>query len=123
MVMAASAPAVCEAEAEGDDADAVPVVVDLLQAASARMAAAPRAPAPSQRRPLRWKSCGAYMVSPLRTALVRRRVVRRGREAGFPPGIVSGGGITELPGRPCWAWPRSPPARRATPPPSASPSP
>src|SRR5260370_34487004 len=101
MVMAASAPAVCEAEAEGDDADAVPVVVDLLQAASARMAAAPRAPAPSQRRPLRWKSCGAYMVSPLRTALVRRRVVRRGREAGVSPGVVLGCGGTGVPRRRC----------------------
>jgi hypothetical protein len=79
MVMAASALAVCEAEAEGDDADAVPVVVDLLQAASARTAAAPRAPAPSQRRPLRWKSCGVYMASPLRTALL--------------VGVLYGGGV------------------------------
>jgi len=56
-VMAASALAVCEAEAEAEGDDAVPVVVDLLQAASARTAAAPRAPAPNQRRAPRFMSC------------------------------------------------------------------
>src|ERR1700704_2455205 len=60
-VMPASALAVGDGDEEGDEVDPVPAVVDLLQAASARTAAAPRAAAGSRWRPLPDMSCDACM--------------------------------------------------------------
>src|SRR2546427_11409350 len=88
--MAASALAVCDGE-EGDDAAPVPVVVDLLQAASARTAAAPSAPAASQWRPLRCMSCGVCIASPLRTTLVSRPCSTAGGGGGGGQRVRLGG--------------------------------